>query len=176
MHWNACGKARSWRADPGRATSPPDAALHHQLLRFHARFIATDLAPGDEELLPLSEPIDGRLGRLTLLRFQKSEIGDLESRQVADAFAQHQLAVDVDASIDRVAIKLARDTGGLRLKLLVVFGCPPVTQGPLRVAPAADLVPDHHTSRARVHRIGILDAERRRLQNSRGKTISFISG
>ena len=44
-----------------------------------------------------------------LLRFFESQISDLCSGQVANAFTQHQLAIVMNVWLDKIAIELADD-------------------------------------------------------------------
>src|SRR5688572_22981121 len=78
-------------------------ALDHGALRFGADLVATPLAPRDEELLLGREAVDGRLGALPFAGFLVGEERDLRAGEVADRFAEHELAVVVE---DRKSTRL----------------------------------------------------------------------
>ncbi len=119
---------------------------------------------------------------LVFLRFLECQIGDLRAGQVADAFAQHELAVVMDARLDEVAVELptthavrswnffrsssstsCRAALGVELRALVVEA-------------VADLVADHHADRAVVHRVARSHANAGGCRMPAGKTISLSSG
>src|SRR6185295_13256808 len=111
--------------------------------------VAAELAPADEELLLWCEAVDRRLGSLALARLLVGEERDLRASQVADALAEHELAVVVDAGLDEVAVVLLRHALRARLEFLQVLIGPPVLQPSLRVVlralvveAVADLVAD----------------------------------
>src|SRR5438270_12731080 len=150
-------------------------ALHHQALRLGTYFVAAELPPGDEELLCRRQAVDYR-GGPGLLRFLKCQPGDLRAGEVADRFAEYKSAVVMDAGLDEVAVELIRHARRPLLKTFEIFGGPPVPQASLRVIlraliveTVADLVSDHDADRAVVHRVGGVDVEGGRYQDSGGK-------
>ena len=101
---------------------------------------------------------------------------DLRAGQIADRFAEDQMAVVMDAGLDVVTLELAGHALGSFLESLQIVRRPPVVEVPLRidlrsliVESMADLVTDDDTDRAVVHRIDRVDVEGRRLQDPRGK-------
>ena len=84
-------------------------ALHHRPRELGPDCVAPELAPGDEELLVRREAVDVGERRLALLRDLERAVRDLRAREVADALAEHELAVVVDAGLDEVAVELPDD-------------------------------------------------------------------
>src|SRR5882672_10557925 len=102
--------------------------LHHQALGLDADLVATELSPGDEELLLGGEAVKVRGTGLAFERFLVRKKCNLRAPQVADAFAQHELAVVVDSGLDEVVVELIGNTSAALLKLLLVCVCPPVAE------------------------------------------------
>src|SRR5450755_2272111 len=151
-------------------------ALYHQTLGFGANLVAAELSPGDEELLLGREAVDVGRSRLAFERFLIGEIGDLRSAQVADTFAEHELAVVVDIFLDEVIVELIGDAGSSLLEVFEVGVDPPVAQAAeeielraLVVEAMRDFVADDDADRAVIHGIDGIDIESRRLQNSGGE-------
>ena len=109
-------------------------------------------------------------------RLLEGAVGDLQSRQVADRFAQHQLAVDVDivGRLDRDSRQTASTTQAvLAWNLVRSSGVHQLSSLPsgvelraLVVEAVRDFVPDYHADGSVVHRVGVVHAERRRLQDA----------
>src|SRR5437763_16015700 len=100
-------------------------ALHHGSLRFRTNLVPPELAPCNKELLIGSKTVERRRGML-LFRFLICQKCDLRSGKVADALAQHQVAVMVNPRFDEVIIELVRDAHGTSLETFLVICCPPV--------------------------------------------------
>src|SRR5580692_3245414 len=171
-------KLRQIRQRPNYAVFPGRMriGLHHDSLLFNADRIASPLPPCDKELLFRGETIDVRRPRFAFKRFLVSEECELHAPQVADALAQHHLAVVVDAGLDEVVVKLVRDARAALLKLLQIAVSPPVSQVSHIVIPRAlvveavgYLVAHHHPDRTVVHGVDSIVIEARWLQNSGGK-------
>ena len=136
--------------------------------------VAAELAPGDEELLLGREAVDRRRGRLALARLLEGAVGDLRPGEVADRLAEHQLAVVVDAGLDRSSPRTGRRrTARAAWNFFRSAGRPPVREPALRVVlralvveAVADLVADDDADRAVVHRVGRVHVEGRRLEDA----------
>src|SRR5579862_8652562 len=150
-------------------------ALHHGSLRFRTNLISTPLSPGNKELLLRSVAIDGWF-RMCLRRFLEGKISDFCAGKVADAFAQNQLTVVVDAWLDKVSIELAHHAGSPIVEASEIVGSPPVVQAALRVIlrslivkAMADFMANHNADAAIVDCIHVIHAKRWLLQYSRGE-------
>src|SRR5579871_935945 len=148
-------------------------ALHHGPLRFRTNLIATPLSPGDKELLLRSVAIDGWF-RMCLRRFLEGKISDFCAGKVADAFAQNQLTVMVDAWLDEISIELAHHAGSPIVETSEIVGSPPIVQAALCVKlralivkAMADLMANYHADAAIVNCIHVVHTEGWLLQYSR---------
>ena len=151
-------------------------SLDHQALRFRADFIATELPPGDEELLLWVEAVDIGRTRFAFQRFLICQKCDLCPTQIANTFAQHQFAVVVYTGLNEIVIELIGHAGGTALELFEIGIGPPVTQAAeeielcsLVVKAMRNFMADDHPDCAIVHGIDRFHVESRRLQNSCGK-------
>ena len=72
----------------------------HGTLRFRTNLISAPLPPGNKELLLRRVTVDGWL-RVRLFGFFESEKSDLCAGEIANAFTQNQLAVVVNARLER---------------------------------------------------------------------------
>src|ERR1035437_3471696 len=97
-------------------------ALHHEPLRLRSGLVSAELSPRDKELLIGRESVNGWRRRLALLRLLEREVGNLDPGQVADGFAQHQLAIVMNVRLDVIAVELVHHALGLSLELLQVVG------------------------------------------------------
>src|SRR5690242_11197696 len=100
---------------------------------------APHLSPSEEESLLGRKSVDISL-RFAFQGFFVGGIGNGETAQIGYAFAEHELAVLVQAGLDFVAIELLLDAGGALVEILTVFGRPPVSQVPLGVELRAGIV------------------------------------
>src|SRR5450432_2512925 len=141
-------------------------ALDHGALGFGADLVAAPLTPGDEELLLGCKAVNGRFRRLALARFLVSQVSEFCAAEIANRFAQHELAVVMNPGLDEIAVELVHHTLAARLEFCFVLGRPPVAQFTLVVEAVADLMADDHTDRAVVHRVGGADIKRGWLQNA----------
>ena len=85
--------------------------LHHRARECGADGVAAELPPGDEELLIRREPVDRGQRWFATLRDLECAVRDPRPGQIADALAQHELAVVVDPRLDEVAVELLDDAG-----------------------------------------------------------------
>ena len=105
-----------------------------------------------------------------------SRLRDGCAGEICDVFAQRQPAVDEQAGQRSVGAELFGQSSGPRVKVLAVFGRPPICQcagriifAALIVESVADLVTDDETNPAIVHSIISIRIEEWRLQNGRRK-------
>ncbi len=75
-----------------------------------------------------SEAVEIFGARLPFQGFFVSGVGDGHATEVADAFAENQLAVLVQAGLDFVAVELFFDAGGALVEIFAVVAGPPVAQ------------------------------------------------
>ncbi len=138
--------------------------LHHQALGLDANLVAAELSPCDEKLLLGVEAVDIGGTRFALQRLFVGEERHFRTAQVSDAFAQHQLAVVMNAGLDEVVVELIGYAGGAGLELLQVGVGPPIAQAAEKVVLRALIV----------EAVGDFVADDCRIPA--GKTISFSSG
>src|SRR5690606_16240094 len=161
---------RRERADVARRMGAVDELLAQRIV---APQRAPHLRPAHEEALLAGEAVDHRC-RLAVERATVCLQGNGQAAKVADVLAHRYLAVDVHVRQLRelVAFVLRAELGRLRLELARVLRGPPVAQQAVAVGFASlvveavdDLVADHATDAAVVHRRIGLRVEERRLQD-----------
>src|SRR6187399_841840 len=79
--------------------------------------VAAELAPGDEELLIGREAVDVAR-RVLLPRLLQRAVGDVRAAEIADRFAEDELALVMDTRLDGVLLELLRHARGPILKAL----------------------------------------------------------
>src|SRR3984957_12298624 len=89
---------------------------------------APDLSPAKKETLLGSEAVEVFGARLPFQRFFVGGVGDGQAAKVANAFAEHQLAVLMQAGLDFVGVELFFDASGALIKILAIVGGPPVAE------------------------------------------------
>ena len=90
-----------------------------QARSFGALIRSPDLRPAEEETLLRGEAVDF-FARLPFQRFFVGGVGDGETAEIADAFAQHQLAILMQAGLDFVGVKLFCDAGGALVEIFAI--------------------------------------------------------
>src|ERR1700733_3351732 len=148
-------------------------SLHHQTLRLRPNLVAAKLSPCNEELLLGGKAIHICRTRLPLERLLICEECDLRSAQITNALPEHQLSVVMNIFLDEVMIELISDACGTQLEIFQVRFGPPVAQTAQKIKLCAfiveavrNLVADHHTDRAVIHRVDRIHIKCGRLQNS----------
>ncbi len=149
-------------------------------LRFRPRILAPDLGVAEEEALFRREAVD-RLGRGCARTGEIRHQRQPHAAVVADVLSERQLPVDVRVAGDDVAGILIRDAGGALVERLAVGRRPPVAQvalavelAPLVVEPVRQLVTDHRSSGAIIHRRVAFTAVERRLQDA-GREVDVVA-
>src|ERR1700688_3577836 len=94
---------------------------------------APHLGPAQKETLFGTESVDIFGARLPFQRFFVGGVGDGQAAEIADAFAEHELAVLMQAGLDFVAVELFFPAGGALIKIFAIVSGPPVAQIPLSI-------------------------------------------
>jgi len=139
-------------------------------------FAGPDLSPTQEETLFRCETVNIGRTRFAVERFLKRVVRDRQTGKVADVFAKRQLAVDKQAGLDFVAVKLLDDARCTLVELGTVGVGPPhfeVTVGVETAArivkPVGDLVADDAADSTVIDRVVSVKVKERRLQDAGGK-------
>src|SRR6266850_8365377 len=93
---------------------------HHLPLRFRTNGVAARLSPRDKKLLLGSEAINIRRAGLAFHGFEEGHVSQLDAAQIADALAQHQPAIVLQAALYFVSIELLGYAGAAAFEFLVV--------------------------------------------------------
>jgi len=176
------GQVRQWTITPV-LRNRMRIALHHQASRFRTNLVSAKLSPCNEELLLGVKPSTSAGLGFPSRDFHMLGMRSLPA-QVSDALAENQFPVVVDVFLDEVVIELIGDTGPARLEVFQVGVGPQLRRAvpenrncaPSSSKAMRNLVANHDSDGAVVHRIDGIHVERRRLQDSRGNSMEFISG
>src|ERR1700730_11532362 len=153
-----------------------------QARSFGALVGTPDLRPAQKETLLGSEAVEVFGTRIPFQGFFVGGVGDSQAAEVADAFAEHKLAVLMQAGLDLVGVELFFDAGGALVKIFSVIGGPPVTQISLSVElrslivkAVGDFVADYGAHAAVIDGVVGLGVVEGRLQDAGGKD-DFVHG
>src|SRR5579859_2503685 len=148
----------------------------HQAFVLQPIVRAPNLRPAKKETLLGSEAILVRWTRLALQGLLVRRIGDRETSEVRDAFAENELAILVQIAVHDVIVKLRLNTSGAFLEILHVVGGPPILQvaaavklAPMVVEAMSDFMADDRAHTAVVHGVISLGIIKGRLQDAGGK-------
>ncbi len=113
---------------------------------------------------------------MLLLCLLESEISNFCAGEITNTLAKNKFAIVVNTGLDEVSIKLPYHAGSAFVEAGKIIGRPPVVEAALCVKlcalivkAVADFMANHHADAAIVYRVSVLHAERRLLQDSRGK-------